>query len=205
MKALDIRVAVMLAAAWPVLADAGQAARAADEAGNADAQSAHREQATPIWTDHLKLAPYASAATIKLGERVSLVIDIEPGEGMHVYAPGAETYRVVTLSVAAQPFVRMLPMQYPPAETYVFAPLNERIPVYQKPFTLRQELVIDAQPQARAAFRGKPSLTVMGTLEYQACDDRICFNPVSVPLSWTLTLAPDAARTPSQRQRQAPR
>jgi hypothetical protein len=27
-----------------------------------------------------------------------------------------------------------------------------------------------------------------GTLDYQACDDKQCLNPASVPLSWTLTL-----------------
>jgi hypothetical protein len=43
-------------------------------------------------------------------------------------------------------------------------------------------------PEARAAFSGKPSLTVTGTLSYQACDDRICFNPVTVPLTWTVPL-----------------
>jgi hypothetical protein len=26
--------------------------------------------------------------------------------------------------------------------------------------------------------------------EYQACDDRICFDPVTIPLSWTLNVKP---------------
>jgi hypothetical protein len=34
------------------------------------------------------------------------------------------------------------------------------------------------------------SLTVEATLEYQACDDKICFNPQSVPMSWTVALKP---------------
>ena len=34
------------------------------------------------------------------------------------------------------------------------------------------------------------TLTLRGTLDYQACDDSICYNPVSVPLSWTVTLTP---------------
>jgi hypothetical protein len=35
---------------------------------------------------------------------------------------------------------------------------------------------------------------VTGTLSYQACDDKICFNPVTVPLSWTLPLESTAGR-----------
>ena len=34
------------------------------------------------------------------------------------------------------------------------------------------------------------ALTLTGRLDYQACDDKVCFNPVSVPLTWTLTVAP---------------
>jgi hypothetical protein len=39
----------------------------------------------------------------------------------------------------------------------------------------------------RAATPGA-TLTVKGTLKYQACDNSICYAPVSVPLSWTLAL-----------------
>ena len=30
------------------------------------------------------------------------------------------------------------------------------------------------------------AMTLTGTLDYQACDDAICFDPVSVPLSFML-------------------
>ena len=88
----------------------------------------------------------------------------------------------------------LIPVRSSPAvsdsEIYFFEPLNERVPVFQKPFSLVQELVLEGTAQAQAALRGKENVTVKGTLEYQACDDRTCFNPVSVPLSWTLTLRP---------------
>jgi hypothetical protein len=89
-------------------------------------------------------------------------------------------------------------VRYPASEIYLFEPLNERIPVFQKPFTLTREVTLDTRPQAQAAFRGKPSLTLTGTLDYQACDDKLCFNPVSVPLSWTLALAGPEVRAPAR-------
>ena len=49
---------------------------------------------------------------------------------------------------------------------------------------------MEGTAQAQAALKGKENVTVKGTLEYQACSDKECFNPVSVPLSWTLTLRP---------------
>jgi hypothetical protein len=72
-----------------------------------------------------------------------------------------------------------------------FKPLNERVPVYQKPFRLLQELVLEVTPQAEAAFRARKELMVGGTLEYQACDDKVCFNPVALPLTWTLAVTPN--------------
>jgi hypothetical protein len=109
---------------------------------------------------------------------------------MHVYAPGASGYRVITLTIEPQPFVRLLPMRYPPSEVYFFAPLKERVPVFQKPFTLVQEVIPEATREAQAALRGRSELTLEATLEYQACDDKICFNPVSLPLSWTVAVKP---------------
>jgi hypothetical protein len=187
-----IVVAAMLAVAWLATLQAGQLPRAG--AKNVAPDGHPRDRVTPIWTDHLKVTTYPADAVAAPGDRTSLVIEIQPGEGMHVYAPGAEGYKVIALTVTPQPFVRVVPLQYPASEIYFFAPLNERVPVYQRPFTLRQELVLDDRPEARAAFRGRPSLTVTGMLSYQACDDKICFNPVTVPLTWTVPLESTAGR-----------
>jgi Thiol:disulfide interchange protein DsbD, N-terminal len=143
-----------------------------------------------ISTDHLEIKTFPSDATVALGNRFSLVLEIAPRPRMHVYAPGASNYRVIALTISAQPFVRVSPIRYPPSEIYFFKPLNERVPVYQKPFTLTQEIIPEVTAEAEAAFRGKDSLRLMGTLEYQACDDKVCYNPASVPLSWTVALKP---------------
>ena len=143
-----------------------------------------------VATAHFDLTTYPSEPAIAPGNRFSLALDIQPHAGIHVYAPGAKSYRAIALTVAPQPFVRTLPMKYPASEIYFFKPLDERVPVYQKPFTLVQEVILEGAPQAQAAFRGKELLTIAGTLEYQACDDKICYTPTSIPLSWRLELRP---------------
>jgi hypothetical protein len=50
------------------------------------------------------------------------------------------------------------------------------------------DTVLEGHAAAQAARREQESVTLTGTLEYQACDDAICFNPVSLPLSWTVGL-----------------
>ena len=50
--------------------------------------------------------------------------------------------------------------------------------------------VLDASPAAQKRSRRDDRLTLCGTLEYQACDDKICYSPQSMPVTWTVTLKP---------------
>ncbi len=143
---------------------------------------------TQVATEHLEIKTYPSDAAVAPGNRFSIAFNVTPKPRIHVYAPGASGYRVVGVTIAPQPFVRVRPLRYPSSQIYFFRPLNERVPVYEKPFTLVQEVILEGQPEAQAALRGKDSLTLTGTLDYQACDDKVCFNPTSVPLTWTLSL-----------------
>jgi peroxiredoxin len=146
--------------------------------------------ATKVSTRHLDLTTYPSEAVVAPGNRFSLVLELVPHAKLHVYAPGAEKsgYRVISFKLDPHPQIRVSPVVYPASEIYYFKPLNEHVPVFQKPFRLVQELLLDGTPASQEALRGKQELTLTGTLEYQACDDRICYNPVSVPLSWKLSL-----------------
>jgi peroxiredoxin len=144
--------------------------------------------ATKVSGSHLTITTYPSDTNIAAGNRFSIAVNVEPQPGVHVYAPGASSYKVIGLSIKPQSFVRVLPLTYPKAAIYFFKPLNERVPVFQTPFTLVQELVLEGTPAAQSAYRGRESITLEGSLDYQACDDRVCFNPVSVPLTWTLGL-----------------
>ena len=152
---------------------------------------------TKISTGQLDVTTYPSESALAPGNRFSIALDVTPHPGIHVYAPGAKNYRVIALNIATQTFVRLLPMKYPASQIYLFKPLNERVPVYQKPFTLVQEVILEGTPQAQASFRGKDSVTLSGTLEYQACDDKICYNPASTPISWTLSLRPLVLERPA--------
>jgi peroxiredoxin len=155
---------------------------------------------TQLSTDHLDVKTYPSEAAIAPGNRFSIAFDVTPKPRIHVYAPGASSYRIVGVTMTPQPFVRVLPLKYPHSEIYFFKPLNERVPVYQKPFTFVQELVLEGHPDAQAALRGQDSLTLTGTFDYQACDDKVCFNPTSIPLTWMLSLRPIIRERPTGRQ-----
>lgn len=151
-------------------------------------------------TEHLDLIAYPSDPDVSPGTRFSLAVEVTPKRGMHVYAPGATGYRVVALNVEPQPHVRTMPIRYPASEIYYFKPLNERVPVYQKPFTLIMEVVPNATAEARKSLASRNELVINGTLEYQACDDKICYNPVSLPLSWKVALRESVPAAPRPAQ-----
>jgi hypothetical protein len=153
---------------------------------------------TQLSTAHLDVRTYPSEAVVAPGNRFSVAFDVTPKAHIHVYAPGASGYRPVSVTMTPQPFVRVLSVKYPPSQIYVFKPLNERVPVYEKPFTLVEEVVLEGHPQAQAALKGKDSLVLTGTLDYQACNDTLCFNPASIPLTWTLALRPIVTERPTR-------
>ena len=147
-------------------------------------------QAVEHSSNQLKFTAYPSNSSVMAGTRFSIVVDVQPEAGMHVYAPGAEKfkYRVVGLNLDPNPSVRHEPVEFPESEIYYFEPNDEHVPVYEQPFRLVQEVVVNASGEAQEALKELDSLTLTGSFNYQACDDRICYNPASVPLSFTLDL-----------------
>ena len=139
-------------------------------------------------TAHLSITAYPSNPSLTVGTKFSLAVEVEPNENIHVYAPGAEAmgYRVIGLTIDPVPHIRFEPVAFPESEIYHFEPLDERVPVYQRPFTLLLEAVVSGEPEVEEALSQIDAVTLSGTLNYQACDDTLCFDPVSVPLSFTL-------------------
>ena len=145
-------------------------------------------QATTLSSPQLELTSFATDSTVAPGTQFSLVLDVRPRRGVHVYAPGVTGYKPIAFSVQPQPGLLTRPAQYPPAEDYHFKPLNEHVQVYQRPFRIVQGVLIDASPQAAASLKDVTSMTITGLLAYQACDDKVCFTPQTVPLTWTVTV-----------------
>jgi len=146
--------------------------------------------ATRVESRQLDVITYPSDTSIAPGNRFSIVAQITPRNGVHVYAPGAKNYKPVELKVLPTQYIRTLRPVYPRSEIYFFKPLNERVPTYQKAFTISQDIVLDGQASTRTALNGKTSMTIGGVLTYQACDDRLCYDQVTLPLSWTVGLKP---------------
>lgn len=155
--------------------------------------------ATQVSGAHVELTSYATDQIATLGTHFSLVLDVRPAPRVHVYAPEAAAYKPVRLTIRAQPGVVLRDAQYPKAEDYFFRPLNEHVPVYQRPFRIVQDVMLDPSNTGVQALKDVTRLMIAGTFEYQACDDKVCFAPESIPLSWAIAV------TPLDRERVKPR
>ncbi len=145
-------------------------------------------QATMLSSPQLELTSFATDSTVAPGTQFSLVLDARPARGVHVYAPGVTGYKPIAFSVQPQPGLLIRGAQYPPSDDYHFKPLNEHVQVYHRPFRIVQDILIDASPQAQTSLKDVTSITIKGVLNYQACNDKMCFTPQTLPLTWTVSL-----------------
>jgi hypothetical protein len=149
-------------------------------------------------TAHLSMTATISDDTVAPGERISIVVTVTPRSSMHVYAPGKHDYRVAKVTVDPQPWLRAHDLQYPPSEIYHFKPLDERVEVYSKPVRLIQDITFLATPEVQKTLATMPTVTIGGALEYQACDDKVCYNPARVPFRFTVAMKPLDRRPPGE-------
>jgi DsbC/DsbD-like thiol-disulfide interchange protein len=134
-------------------------------------------------TPHLSLRASVSPETIAPGGRLSIAVDVRPKPGMHVYAPGSP-YRAVVLALKRHPLLHVHDTEYPEPALYLFKPLNEAVLVYSEPFRLSVDVTAGRTAGQRAKLRKQKTVPIAGSIEYQACDDRVCYLPVSIPISW---------------------
>jgi hypothetical protein len=133
-------------------------------------------------TPHIKMTAGASAAEAPAGMAIRLYVDVLPDPKVHVYAPGAKDYQPIALSITPRAGLKVGKLVYPKAQDWYFEPLKEHVPVFDVPFRLEQTITLGAP------LKAGDRVTVAGVLNYQACDDAVCFNPVSAPVSWSVTV-----------------
>ena len=129
---------------------------------------------------HATILPSPTEVNGAAGARLALFVDVTPKAGIHVYAPGSNDYIPITVKLNAQPEIKAGKVAYPKSEMMTFA--DEKVPVFQKPFRLTQDVTLD-----KSAKPGS-TMTVSGTVNYQACDDRVCYPPESAPVRWTVVV-----------------
>jgi peroxiredoxin len=147
---------------------------------------------------HLQLRLEQSDRMAVPGNLVTLTAEVRLPPDVHVYASGTEGYKAIKLTVDPLPEFEMRRAEYPPAKVLYLPAIQERVPVFEGAFRIRQELKVNSAMDFSGALPADGrEISVKGKLEYQACDSKICFLPASVPVEWQFQVEPlDRVRAP---------
>jgi len=149
-----------------------------------------------VRTAQLALAAFASQDEVRPGNRILLSVDIALPAGMHLYAPGAESYRPVALELVENPMLEVGDTELPAPESLYLEAIGERVPVFRDQVTLRREVTVS--PRLRS-----PALRIDAVLRYQVCSEKICFPPAEQPLGFELEVVQhDTERVPEALRRE---
>lgn len=146
-------------------------------------------------TDHLTVSAQLSLDKVRPGNRVSLVAHIELPAKMHIYAPGVRGYRSVDLVIENNPDIIVHETKYPRSRILNLKAIHERVPIYEGRLRLERDFTVSPGIKAGA-------VELKARLDYQACDDQICYVPASVPFAFSLPVeALERQRVPADLQR----
>ncbi len=147
---------------------------------------------------HLKVAVKQSDRIAVPGSRITVTAEVQLPPDVHVYAPGTIGYKSIHLAIDSVPELEFLSPVYPRAEVLFMPAINERVPVFQGTFRIRQDVKVSSAAEFSSSLgTGGKTVTIAGKLNYQACDSKVCYLPASVPVQWQLQILPlDRQRAP---------
>jgi peroxiredoxin len=156
------------------------------------------EVSDTVEAPHLQLSVGQSDRVAVPGNLVTLTAEVRLPPDVHVYAPGTKGYKTVKLVIDPLPDFEIRQANYPSAKILYLPAIKERVPVFEGAFRIQQELKVNSMAEFSGTLGadGK-KVTVKGSLEYQACDSKICFLPATVPVEWQFQILPlDRQRAP---------
>ena len=156
-------------------------------------------------TNHLRLTTAASMPVARPGHRIVLSLELDLKPNMHVYAPGVEGYTAIEWKLDESPAAKSHAFQYPASRKLHLKAIGETVPVYLGRVRMTREITFGPENAVRPLVTPAGELTLKGSLRYQACDNRKCYLPETVPLEWHFRFEGlDRERAPVSLQRKQP-
>ena len=157
-----------------------------------------QEVADTVEAAHLQLDLEQSDRSGVPGTRITLAVVVRLPQDVHVYAPGAQGYKPIKLSLDPLAELDFRPTMYPAPKVLYLPVINERVPAFEGTFRISQDVRVSSSSEFWGSLGtdGK-TFSITGKLEYQACDKTKCYMPASVPVKWQLQVFPlDRNRAP---------
>jgi len=155
--------------------------------GGADVSARQITRPTAVVTPLAEASAARSGREVRLAARVVL-----PSAALHVQAnkPREEGLIPTVLTLDAPEGVTINELVYPEATEFAVAGFDQPLLVYGHDFVIGVRATV-------AATVPLGTVTIPAWVRYQACNDSVCFLPLTVETRWTLqVVAADAAVTP---------
>jgi hypothetical protein len=140
-------------------------------------------------TKHLRLATTASTQFARPGQRIVLSLDVTLNSRMHVYAPGVQGYIPIDWKLEEGTTVKPQAFVYPASQMMHLKAIGETVPVYKDRIRINREITFGPEDALKPLVNSAGDLILRGSFRYQACDDRECYLPQTVPLEWHFRFA----------------
>jgi cytochrome c biogenesis protein CcdA/thiol-disulfide isomerase/thioredoxin len=133
-------------------------------------------------------APFVETDGVRPGSSTRVALTVALPEGLHVQSdrPRDPLLIPTVLSLEPPPGVRVTQLVYPHPTDFNQEGQAQPLAVFEREFVIGAELEI-------ASTVAPGDLVVPGRLRYQACNDKVCFAPITATTAWTLRVVPATA------------
>jgi len=143
-----------------------------------------------IESPQLNFTYYASQDTLYPGVRVSICFEVNLTDHMHVYSPGIKgDYKPISLKIDSNEVFDIKDIKYPEPKTIFLKAIGEKVSVYSGNIKIFQDITIGKENKLKKVNKNLKEVVITGNFSYQACDDKICYPPTSIPFRLSIPLA----------------
>jgi thioredoxin:protein disulfide reductase len=154
------------------------------------AASLHARQAPQL---NAKLTSFAETTALRAGTTVRLAMRVELSPELHVQSntPSEKTFIPTVLTVEPPAGVTVDELVYPAPQALRQEGIPDPLSVYGHDFYIGVQLTL-------ASNVAPGALVIPARLRYQACNDRVCFRPVTAAQPWVVDVVPKTAEVKTQ-------
>jgi len=131
---------------------------------------------------HATVAAASSSTSAAPGSTVTIYADVTPNPSIHIYAEGAKDFTPVSLVLTPNAAVSAGKAKFPKPDVASAPGAIDSVPAYKQPFRIAIPLTI------KSSSKSGDVVSVAGAVNYQACDDRLCYPVTAAPVTWKIAV-----------------
>jgi len=131
---------------------------------------------------HASVVATADPAAATAGSVVTLWADVTPNPSIHIYAEGAKDFTPVSLVLTPNAGITAGRPKYPKPDVAAAPGSTDAVPAYKQTFRIAMPVTLKSTAKAGDV------VSIAGAVNYQACDDRLCYPVTAAPVAWKVTV-----------------